>query len=210
LLGNRGNRSDIGHLGHRVGRCLDKKQFGVRLNRIAPGIGRGQAHIGGFNTESGQDIVEQLHRCTEQALRGNDVIACREQAHGASQNRRHARGSGNAEFRAFQRSQALLKGAYGRIGETSVDIARLGAGKARSRLGRTAKHKAGGQIQGFAVLPKLGALNPAANGQRLVMPFRINRKTHAGLLSQKFMHKNKKPACNSQAGFDTFQRNATI
>ncbi len=93
------------------------------------------------------------------------MVARLQQAHDAGQNRRHAGGGGDAEFRAFQGGQALLEHADRGVGEARVDVARLVADKAGGGLGGVFKHKAGGQKHGLAVFAKRRARGAAAHGQ---------------------------------------------
>ena len=157
-MGDGGQRANIGDFGQRIGGRLEEEKLGLGTNRRFPGRRIGMRHESGRDAGARQDVVEQLHGGTEQAVRGDDVVALLEMRQAERHDRRHAARRGNAVLGAFERGKARLEHAHGRVGEAGVNIAVFFTGETLGGLGGTLEDEARGQVQGFGMLAELAAL----------------------------------------------------
>ncbi len=89
-MGQIGQALDIGHRSQRVGRSLQKQQFGLRLDGRFPSAIVCQFDKCGLEPEFGQYIIEEIDRGSKDAARRDNVITAPEQAQAGTQYGTHA------------------------------------------------------------------------------------------------------------------------
>ena len=97
------------------------------------------------------------------------MVARLEQRHAHQQDGRHAAGSTNRSFGAFERGQTLLKAGHGGIGGARIGVSLLGACKAQCGCSGIGLDKAAGQVQCLGVLAIGAARNGLAHRERVGM-----------------------------------------
>ena len=165
LIRDRGERRDVGDLGHRVRRCLEEEKPRVRPHGAAPFLGLRRRNECGLDAEPAEDVVEELDRRAEHRVRADDVIAAFQVHERGGEDCRHARGGGDARLRAFERREAILEHRHGGIGVARVHHPFF-AREARRRLGGVVEHEARREIERFGVLLELAAHLAGAHAQR--------------------------------------------
>ena len=122
---NFGDRLDVDHLKHRIGRRFQKEGLGVGPHRLAPLIEIGAVDQGRGYTVAGQVLFHHVETRAEQRLRGNNVISGAHLPHQGGGDCRHP-GRGRAcSLCAFEGGHPLLEHRDRRIGEAGILIPRL-------------------------------------------------------------------------------------
>ena len=165
LLCHLGERGDIRHFGERVRRRLEEKEPRTRPQCRTPFVDARRRDEGRLDAEAPEDIAEELDGGAKDGVRAHHVIAALQVHQRRGEDRRHARGGGDAALGALERGEAVLEHGDRRVGVARVHHALLAAGKTRRRLRRVVEHEARGEIERLGVLVELAAHLPGTHAQ---------------------------------------------
>ena len=166
VVGQPGQRADVGDLGGGVGRAFDEQEAGFGPDGGLPRSQVVDLHIGGADVVA----LEQPQHAdggTKYGLRTDDVVPRPGQAHDHRMDGRHAGRSRHAGFCPFQRSQPVLEDPHGGIAKARIDETIDLARKLGRRMGRIVVHEAGAEIDGLGVLAIGAGVVAGTDRQRL-------------------------------------------
>ena len=106
-------------------------------------------HKGGGDPELGQGVGQKVIAAAVNGLLGYDMLPRLGQSLDGVSDGRRAGGQRQGRHAALQGRHALLQHVLGGIGETPVDIARVGESEPGRGLGAVAEHVGGGLIDGY-------------------------------------------------------------
>jgi hypothetical protein len=124
-MGDIGDRLDVEHLQHRIGRAFQEEGFGVRPHGLAPLVEVGAVDQGRSDAVAREVLFDDVKAGAEHRLRRHDMIAGPDLTHQRGCDRRHP-GCGRARgLRALERGDALFEHRNRGIGEAGILITRL-------------------------------------------------------------------------------------
>ena len=132
LVGNCGDGLEVGQVGVRIAEGLEVDELGVLLDGVLELLRILGGDEGGGDAVTRQGVTQQVEGATVDVLGGDDVIAglgdvAHRVFHGGCTG-----GDGKACGTTFKSGDTVFEHALGRVGQTAVDVARVG--KAESGL----------------------------------------------------------------------------
>ena len=147
-MGNLRNGFYINKIGIRIAETLNEEGLGLGTDRLLE-IGQ----VSGVYESRGdpvrnQSVLKQVVRASVDVLGGNDVVSCTCDIEYRVGDGCGAGGHGQGADAPFERSDALLEDVLRRIGQTAIDVARIGQTEARRGVLRIVEHIGTGLVDG--------------------------------------------------------------
>ncbi len=161
------DRREVGDDAARIGDRFDEDRLGARRDGALEGgdvVGIGPHHV---PAEALEGVVELVDRAAIERARGDEFVARRQQRLEGDELRGMAGADGERRGAAFQRGDALLQHAVGRVADAAVDIAERLQPEQRGGVVDIVEHEGGGLVDRRH--PRLGGrvrLRAGMDGER--------------------------------------------
>ena len=146
LVGDCGDGLEVGQVGVWIAEGLEVDELGVLLDGVLEVLRNLRIDESGGDAVARQRVLEQVEGAAVDVLGGDDVVTgLGDVAHGVLDGR-GARGDRDAGGAAFKGGDAILEHALGGVGQTAVDVTRVGESEAGLGVVEVVEDVAGGRV----------------------------------------------------------------